>query len=136
MRSGKTRSIIQRIHDDPLVSLLEALLAYVVGSILVAIVLPASSIGPRLWIIFAVVVAAVILLATHRRDLTLLKLMLLSSVGIATLVVGAALPLYMAIERPTWLLTLAAFYCYVFAAIGACALYATRNRVVETNGAA
>jgi len=128
MRDDTTSHLLHRFHDDPLVSLLTALLGYAVGSILVAVVSSASAVRPLSWIMLVVTLGAAILLAAQRRQARVLRFILLIGCGTAGVAVGIVYPLYKATEYPGWLLSSGAVICYACAVSGAIMLLATRDR--------
>jgi uncharacterized membrane protein len=136
MRGGSTLQMLQRIQDDPLVSLLVTLLAYSLGRLFAAAVTPDSPVGTSLWVLLAVTLGCTILLAARRRRMKLLIFSVLSAVGMAGVVVGIGRTIYMAVETPRWLLSFPAVCCYALAAIGILSLHVARISDDVTGGAA
>jgi hypothetical protein len=132
MRSDTTRHLWQRIHDDPLVSLLDASLGYAVGSVLITAVSPASTVRPSSWIILGAALGGTVLIALLRRNAHVLRHILLAGFGCAGVAVGIAYPLYKATQQPGWLLSWPAVICYAFAAAGAIMLLAMPELPVDT----
>jgi hypothetical protein len=127
MRGSTTGQLYHRIHDDPLVSLVVALLAYALGRMMVAVLPPVSPFKLWLWISLGVLGVAVAL-AAYRRQPGLLSGILLNAGGLAGVVVGLGRALQMAVEQPSSLFTLPALSCYLAAGVGALALYTASIR--------
>jgi hypothetical protein len=127
MRGSTTGQLYHRIHEDPLVSLVVALLAYALGRLMVAVLPPVSAFQLWLWISVGVLGVGVAL-AAHRRQLGLLSGILLNACGLAGVVVGIGRAFQMALEQPSSLFTPPALFCYVVAGVGALALYTASIR--------
>jgi len=127
MRGSTTGQPYHRIYDDPLVSLVVVLLAFALGRVMVAVLPPVSPLKLWLWISLGVLVVAVAL-AAHRRQPGLLSRILLNAGGLAGVAVGLGRALQMAVDQPSSLLTLPALFCYLFAGVGALALYTASIR--------
>ena len=127
MRGSTTVQLYHRIHNDPLASLVVALLAYALGRMLLALLPPVSPFMLWLWISLGLLVVAVAL-AAQRRQLGLLSGILLNAGGLAGVVVGLGRALLVAVEQASSLFTLPALFCYLVAGVGALALYTASIR--------
>ncbi len=80
-----------------------------------------------MWILLGMSIVALLAVALWRRDRHLIRFVFLAAGGMAAIAVGVGYPLFMATQSPQWLLGAGALICYLYAAVGLMALWATRQ---------
>jgi hypothetical protein len=126
MHSGTEQPPAPSLRDDAFASLLSALLAYAVGTVLLAIVPPAAPVERRTWVILSICAGVLALVAAVKRSAVFLRCVALLALGIAGVAVGLGYLLYMATTQPRWLLSASALLCIGYAVGGVFALRALR----------